>query len=61
MLSEQQLRRLVPQGGRCGGEHAAALIADVARRPAANGPLRYGLSAFVIARLNEDRRLVLAL
>ncbi len=28
----------------------AALIADVARRPAANGPLRYGLSAFVIAR-----------
>ena len=28
----------------------AALIADVARRPAADGPLRYGLSAFVIAR-----------
>jgi alkanesulfonate monooxygenase len=31
-------------------EDVAALIADVARRPAANGPLRYGLSAFVIAR-----------
>ena len=31
----------------------AALIADVARRPAANGPLRYGLSAFVIARDTE--------
>ncbi len=31
----------------------AALIADVARRPAANGPLRYGLSAFVIARETE--------
>jgi alkanesulfonate monooxygenase len=28
----------------------AALIADLRRRPAANGPLRYGLSAFVIAR-----------
>ncbi len=27
-----------------------ALIADVARRPATHGPLRYGLSAFVIAR-----------
>ncbi len=31
-------------------EDVAALIADVARRPAAHGPLRYGLSAFVIAR-----------
>jgi alkanesulfonate monooxygenase len=31
-------------------EDVAALIADVARRPAANEPLRYGLSAFVIAR-----------
>ena len=31
----------------------AELIADVARRPAANGPLRYGLSAFVIARATE--------
>ena len=31
-------------------EDVAALIADVARRPAANAPLRYGLSAFVIAR-----------
>jgi alkanesulfonate monooxygenase len=27
-----------------------ALISDVDRRPAANGPLRYGLAAFVIAR-----------
>ena len=31
----------------------AGLIADVARRPAANGPLRYGLSAFVIARATD--------
>ena len=31
----------------------AALIADVARRPAANAPLRYGLSAFVIARATD--------
>jgi len=31
----------------------AALIADVARRPASNGPLRYGLSAFVIARATD--------
>ncbi|GLS42184.1 LLM class flavin-dependent oxidoreductase [Methylobacterium brachythecii] len=31
-------------------DDVAALIADVARRPAANGRLRYGLSAFVIAR-----------
>jgi alkanesulfonate monooxygenase SsuD/methylene tetrahydromethanopterin reductase-like flavin-dependent oxidoreductase (luciferase family) len=31
-------------------DDVGALIADVARRPAANGPLRYGLSAFVIAR-----------
>ncbi|MGV7030701.1 LLM class flavin-dependent oxidoreductase [Methylobacterium symbioticum] len=31
-------------------DEVRALIADVARRPAANGPLRYGLSAFVIAR-----------
>jgi len=31
-------------------EDVAGLIADVARRPAANGPLRYGLAAFVIAR-----------
>ncbi|KQP70847.1 LLM class flavin-dependent oxidoreductase [Methylobacterium sp. Leaf112] len=35
-------------------EEVAALIADVARRPAANGPLRYGLSAFVIARDTDD-------
>ncbi len=34
-------------------DDVAALIADVARRPAANGPLRYGLSAFVIARATE--------
>ncbi len=34
-------------------EDVAALIADVARRPAANGPLRYGLSAFVIARESD--------
>ncbi|SFM45665.1 LLM class flavin-dependent oxidoreductase [Methylobacterium pseudosasicola] len=31
-------------------EAVRGLIADVARRPAANGPPRYGLSAFVIAR-----------
>lgn len=31
----------------------AGLIADVARRPAANGPLRYGLSAFVVARPSD--------
>jgi len=31
-------------------DDVAALIADVAGRPAANAPLRYGLSAFVIAR-----------
>ncbi|WP_375465628.1 LLM class flavin-dependent oxidoreductase [uncultured Methylobacterium sp.] len=31
-------------------DDVAGLIADVARRPAANGPLAYGLSAFVIAR-----------
>ena len=31
-------------------EDVASLIADVARRPARNGPLRYGLAAFVIAR-----------
>ena len=31
----------------------ADLIADVARRPAAQGRLRYGLSAFVIARETE--------
>ena len=31
----------------------AALIADVARRPRAGEPLRYGLSAFVIARETE--------
>ncbi len=43
------------------------LIADVASRPAANGPLRYGLSAFVIARETDaaaqaehDRLLALA-
>jgi alkanesulfonate monooxygenase len=30
-----------------------ALIADVARRPRADQPLRYGLSAFVIARKTE--------
>ncbi len=34
-------------------EDVAGLIADVARRPAANGPLRYGLSAFVIARASD--------
>jgi alkanesulfonate monooxygenase len=34
-------------------EDVAALIADVARRPASNGPLRYGLSAFVIARATD--------
>ncbi|WP_043351762.1 LLM class flavin-dependent oxidoreductase, partial [Methylobacterium sp. B1] len=45
----------------------AALIEDVARRPAPNGPLRYGLSAFVIARetdaeaqAEQDRLLDLA-
>lgn len=31
----------------------AALIADVARRPVAKAPLRYGLSAFVIARATD--------
>ena len=34
-------------------EDVAALIADVARRPRAGAPLRYGLSAFVIARASE--------
>lgn len=34
-------------------DDVAGLIADVARRPAANGPLRYGLSAFVIARATD--------
>jgi alkanesulfonate monooxygenase len=34
-------------------EAVRGLIADVARRPAANGPLRYGLSAFVIARATD--------
>lgn len=34
-------------------EEVQALIADVARRPAANGPLRFGLSAFVIARATD--------
>jgi alkanesulfonate monooxygenase len=45
----------------------AALIEDVARRPAPNAPLRYGLSAFVIARetdaeaqAEQDRLLALA-
>jgi alkanesulfonate monooxygenase len=35
-------------------EDVAALIADVARRPRAGVPLRYGLSAFVIARPTEQ-------
>jgi alkanesulfonate monooxygenase len=35
-------------------EDVRGLIADVARRPAANGPLRYGLSAFVIARDTDE-------
>jgi alkanesulfonate monooxygenase len=35
-------------------EDVAALIADVARRPREGAPLRYGLSAFVIARETED-------
>ncbi|WP_336488524.1 LLM class flavin-dependent oxidoreductase [Methylobacterium nigriterrae] len=38
-------------------EDVKALIADVARRPAANGPLRYGLSAFVIARATDAEAL----
>ncbi|MBR0648193.1 LLM class flavin-dependent oxidoreductase [Roseomonas terrae] len=38
-------------------EDVAALIADVARRPRSGAPLRYGLSAFVIARATEDEAL----
>ncbi|WP_424812738.1 LLM class flavin-dependent oxidoreductase [Roseococcus sp. YIM B11640] len=34
-------------------EDVKALIADVARRPRRDAPLRYGLSAFVIARRTE--------
>ena len=34
-------------------EDVVALIADVARRPRRDAPLRYGLSAFVIARATE--------
>jgi alkanesulfonate monooxygenase len=34
-----------------------ALIADVARRPRTNEALRFGLSAFVIARASEDEAL----
>lgn len=35
-------------------EDVRALIADVARRPRRDEPLRYGLSAFVIARQTEE-------
>ncbi len=38
-------------------EDVRALIADVARRPRQDAPLRYGLSAFVIARASEDEAL----
>jgi alkanesulfonate monooxygenase len=34
-------------------DNVAGLIADVARRPRAGAPLRFGLSAFVIARRTE--------
>ena len=42
----------MPFGGG-GAMHVGALIADVAARPRSGPPLRYGLSAFVIARETE--------
>jgi alkanesulfonate monooxygenase len=38
-------------------EHTSELIADMRRRPRTGAPLRFGLSAFVIAREREDEAL----